>query len=132
MLFILQPAYYFGIFLFPGAERFGYSRLLQVANYPPRGAYSPGDVQNTQAALVQFFQQNGYFQAKIKPDIQVDSTHQLVNVTFHTTLHRRAKFGKVVFSGAPPEQEQKLQRVLRSYFARLRGASDPFQAKLIP
>ncbi len=123
LLFILQPAYYFGIFLFPGAERFGYSRLLQVANYPPRGAYSPGDVQDTQDTLVKFFQQNGYFQAEIKPDIQVDSTHQLVNVTFRTTLHRRAKFGKVVFAGAPPEQEQKLQRVLRSYFARLRGAA---------
>src|SRR6185312_16010912 len=47
----------------------------------------------------------------------------LVNVTFRTTLHRRAKFGKVIFAGAPPEQEQKLQRVLHSYIARLRGAA---------
>jgi outer membrane protein insertion porin family len=123
LLFILQPAYYFGLFQFPGAERFGYSRLLQVANYPPRGAYSPGDVQNTQQGLVQFFQQNGYFQAEVKPEIQIDSTHELVTVVFHTTLHRRAKFGKVVFSGAPADQEQRLQRALRSYTARLRGAA---------
>jgi outer membrane protein insertion porin family len=122
LLFVLQPAYYFGIYQFPGADRFGYSRLLQVANYPPRGAYAPGDVQSTQNTLIQFFQQNGYFQAEIKPEIQVDATHQLVNVTFRIQLRRRAKFGKVIFTGAPPEQEQKLQSVLRSYSARLRGA----------
>src|SRR5207237_10895371 len=103
--------------------RFGYSRLLQVANYPPRGAYSPVDIQNTQAALVQFFQQNGYFQAEVRPETQIDATHGLVNVTFRTLLHRHAKFGKVIFSGAPPEQEQKLQRALRSTMARLRGVA---------
>ena len=123
LLFILQPAYYFGLFLFPGAERFGYSRLLQVSNYPPRGAYSPGDVQSTQQDLLQFFRQNGYFQAEVKPETQIDSTHELVTVVFRTTLHRRAKFGKVIFSGAPADQEQKLQRALRSYIARLRGAA---------
>src|ERR1039457_4110381 len=36
LLFILEPAVYFGIFQFPGAERFNYSRLIQVANYPNR------------------------------------------------------------------------------------------------
>jgi outer membrane protein assembly factor BamA len=123
LLFVLQPAYYFGLFQFPGAQRFGYSRLLQVANYPPRGAYSPGDVESTQKALVQFFQQNGFFQAEVKPETQIDSTHELVNVIFHATLHRRAKFGKVIFPGAPADQEQKLQRALRSYIARLRGAA---------
>ena len=123
LLFLLQPAYYFGLFQFPGAERFGYSRLLQVANYPPRGAYSPGDVQSTQTALVRFFQQNGYFQAEVKPEIQIDDIHELVTVVFHTTLHRRAKFGKIIFSGVPPDLEQKLDRALRSYIARLRGAA---------
>src|SRR5436190_4974479 len=123
LLFILQPAYYFGLFQFPGAERFGYSRLLQVANYPPRGAYSPGDVESTQKALVQFLQQNGFFQAEVKPETQIDSAHELVSVIFRTTLHRRAKFGKVIFSGAPPDQQQKLQRTLKSYIARLRGAA---------
>jgi outer membrane protein insertion porin family len=123
ILFVLQPAFYFGMYQFPGAGRFGYSRLLQVANYPPRGAYSPGDVLGTQNTLLQFFQQNGYFQAEINPETQIDSTHELVNINFHITLHRRAKFGKVIFSGAPAAQEQKLQRALRSYIARLRGAA---------
>jgi outer membrane protein insertion porin family len=123
LLFVLQPAYYFGLFQFRGAERFGYSRLLQVANYPPRGAYSPGDVESTLKALVNFFQQNGYFQAEIKPEMQVDTVHELVNVNFHATLHRRAKFGKVIFSGAPADQEQELQRALKSCIARLRGAA---------
>jgi len=31
--FILEPAVYFGIFEFPGAERFSYARLVQVANF---------------------------------------------------------------------------------------------------
>src|SRR6476661_8819398 len=38
VIFVLQPAMYFGIYEFPGAERFAYSRLLQVSDYPPRGA----------------------------------------------------------------------------------------------
>jgi outer membrane protein insertion porin family len=123
LLFVLQPAFYFGMYQFPGAERFGYSRLLQVANYPPRGAYASGDVEATQAALLQFFQQNGFFQAEIKPEIDVDSSHELVNVNFHVTLNRRAKFGRVIFSGAPPDQEQKLQRALKSWIARARGVA---------
>ena len=38
VLMILEPAYYFGIYQFPGAERFAYSRLIQVTNYPPEAA----------------------------------------------------------------------------------------------
>jgi hypothetical protein len=33
VVFILQPAIYFGMYQFPGAERFSYARLIQVANY---------------------------------------------------------------------------------------------------
>ena len=33
VLFILEPVVYFGIFEFPGAERFSYARLVQVANF---------------------------------------------------------------------------------------------------
>src|SRR3954453_18806002 len=39
VLFVLQPAYSFGIYSFPGSGRFAYSRLLQVSDYPPRGAF---------------------------------------------------------------------------------------------
>lgn len=40
ILFVLQPAFHFGIYEFPGAKSVSYARLLQVANYPPRGACS--------------------------------------------------------------------------------------------
>ncbi len=33
VLFVVEPAVYYGIFHFPGAERFNYSRLVQVTNY---------------------------------------------------------------------------------------------------
>jgi len=123
VMFVLQPAIYFGIFTFPGAQRFAYSRLLQVSEYPPRGAYSPIDVINTTNSLVHFFQQNGYFQAEVRPELKNDDAHKLVNVEFHITLRRRAKFGKVIFEGAPPVLEPKLQGDIKSLRARLRGVA---------
>jgi outer membrane protein insertion porin family len=122
VLLVCEPAVYFGIFDFPGASgRFAYSRLLQVADYPPRGAYSPVDVQDAQASLVKFFQQNGYFEAQVKPEVQTNPPRELANVIFHVTLNRHAKFGNVILKGAPPDQEPRLQRALKSWPARVRG-----------
>ncbi|HSS99203.1 MAG TPA: POTRA domain-containing protein [Terriglobales bacterium] len=121
VMFVLQPAIYFGMFTFPGAQRFAYSRLLQVADYPPRGAYSPIDVTNTRNSLLHFFQQSGFFQAEVHSELKNDDVHKVVNVEFHVTLKRHAKFGKVVFEGAPPALEPKLQGDIKSLRARLRG-----------
>ena len=78
MLLVCQPAFYFGLFDFPGLRGgFAYSRLLQVSDYPPRGAYSPVDIRTAQASLVKFFQQNGYFEAEVKPEMQTDATHEV-------------------------------------------------------
>ena len=44
-IFVLQPAVYFGIYQFPGAERFSYSRLILASNYAPQEPYSPIDIQ---------------------------------------------------------------------------------------
>jgi outer membrane protein insertion porin family len=123
VMFVLQPAIYFGIYSFPGAGRFAYSRLIQVADYPPRGAYSPLDVSHTTDALRQFFQKNGYFQAQVSPELQTDTVHGLVNVIFRVKLDRHAKFGNVIFKGAPPEVEPRLQNALKSYRARLQGVA---------
>ncbi len=66
--FILQPAVYVGMYEFPGAlKEFPYSRLLQVANYNSQMAYSSGDVQQAEDALVKFFRQHGYFLAEVRP-----------------------------------------------------------------
>ena len=124
MLLVCQPAMYFGLFGFPGAVgRFPYSRLLQVSDYPPRGAYSPVVIRTAQASLVKFFQQNGYFEAQVDPEIQTDATHGLVSVNFRTNLNRHAKFGNVILKGAPPEEEQRLQHALKSWMARVRGSA---------
>jgi outer membrane protein assembly factor BamA len=42
LLLVVEPAVWFGLFEFPGAERFSYSRLVQVANYPPQAPFNAG------------------------------------------------------------------------------------------
>ena len=135
VMFVLQPAIYFGIYTFPGAQPFAYSRLIQVSDYPPRGAYSSLDVRHTTDVLEEFFQKNGYFQAEVHPELKTDSAHGLVNVVFHVTLKRHARFGKIVFKGAPPNVEPKLQAALRAWRARLRGeairAGKPYSLRTV-
>lgn len=124
VLFVLEPAIYFGIYEFPGADnRFTYSRLLQVANYPPRGAYTPIDVQDASKSLQRFLQRTGYFQARLKTEIDTDRVHGLANVIFHVDLGRRTKFGNVVIAGTSPEETKKLVDKLQSFWARLRGSA---------
>jgi outer membrane protein insertion porin family len=123
VMFVLQPAFYFGIYTFPGAGGFSYARLLQVSDYPPRGAYSSVDVQNTSDQLRTFFQRNGYFEAQVRSELQTDPAHGVVNVAFHITRNRHAKFGRVILNGAPPELKPKLQGDLKSWRARLRGVA---------
>ncbi len=124
VLFVLQPAVYFGIYRFPGAmEHFAYSRLLQVSEYPPRGAYTPVDVENARQKLVRFFRRTGYFEAEVQPTIQVDRVHGLANVIYNVNLRRRAKFGQVKIAGPTPEETARLQSELHSVMARLKNSS---------
>jgi outer membrane protein assembly factor BamA len=124
VLLTLEPAVYFGMYEFPGAEkRFEYSRLLQVSDYPPRGAYSQVDVANAQKALERFLQREGYFRSDVSTQVQTDRVHGLANIYFNTTLGRKAKFGTVTLTGADAKETAHLQGVLRSFRARLRNAS---------
>jgi outer membrane protein insertion porin family len=123
VLLVLEPAYYFGIFQFPGAGRFSYSQLVQVTNYPPEAAYNADDIQQSTKKLIAYFQQQGYFLATVEPQIRVDETHKLVNVIFHVTLNRRSKFGQIDIAGTTPQQTAKLSHDLQTGWARLRGAA---------
>ena len=124
VLFILQPAVYFGIYDFPGATgHFSYSRLLQVTNYPPRGAYTPFDVQAGVDPWVTFYRRNGFFRAQVRPEISTDRQHGIANVIFHSNLGRRAKFGELNIEGATPEESAHLKQVSRSLLARLRNSA---------
>ncbi len=125
VLFVLQPAIYFGIFQFPGAlGKFSYSRLLQVANYPPRGGtYTQADVEEAKAALLKFFKQNGYFLADVQSLLQVHKDYGVVNVVYHVKLDTHANFGKVIINGTSPQDTAHLEGVLHSLLARLRNSA---------
>ena len=122
LMFVLQPAAYFGVFNFTNATRvFPYSRLLQIANYPKQEPYTARRVEEATSNLRQFLQQNGYFLAEVEPQIHPDFQGKVVNVTFQIDLKQRARLGQVILTGAAPDRTIQLERSLRSWRARLRG-----------
>lgn len=124
ILFVLQPAFYFGIYDFGNATKvITYNRLLQVSNYTTQEPYSAGDIEEAESNLLTFLHQEGYFLATVEPKLQTDQKHGLVNVLFDINLKRRAKFGKIVLSGSSPEETRHLEKALHSIMARLRGDS---------
>jgi outer membrane protein insertion porin family len=123
VLLILEPAIWFGIFEFPGAERFAYSKLVQIANYPPQAPYNASDVQRDSEALVRFFQQEGYFEAEVRPQVNLDVAHNVANVRFMVSLNRKAKFGAIAIADTTPEQAAKMAKSLQGIRARVRGAA---------
>ncbi|MGC2400557.1 MAG: POTRA domain-containing protein [Acidobacteriaceae bacterium] len=123
VLLVAEPAVWFGIFEFPGAERFAYSKLVQVAHYPPQAPYNAGEIQEDSDALVSYFQQQGYFEAEVRPQVDFDAVHRLANVRFQVSLNRRAKFGTVNIADMTPQQAAEMSRSLQSFKARLRGAA---------
>lgn len=121
--FVLEPAIYFGIYQFPGAERFSYSRLIQIANYPTQTPFDRTDLNRGLSRLVNYFQQEGYFQAQVKPDVQVDAARRLANVAFRVSLGKKAKFGAVVIDGLQGDDQGALPHRLSTLMARARGAA---------
>jgi outer membrane protein insertion porin family len=129
VMFVLYPAVYFGVYEFPGAERFPYTRLLQASNYVSQEPYSPVDIQKAKETLTKFFQRNGFFEAEIQPEVQTDKEHGLANVNFKVMLNRHAKFGDLLITGTTPEETDHLKDILHSLRARLRmSAVRPGQA----
>jgi outer membrane protein insertion porin family len=123
VLLIVEPAVWFGIFEFPGAERFAYSKLVQVANYPPQSPYNAGDVQRDSDALLRFFQQEGYFEAEVRPQLNLDTAHNVANIKFMVSLSRRARFGTVAIANTTPGEAANMTQSLQGVRARLRGAA---------
>ena len=123
VLFVIEPAVYYGIFQFPGAERFTYSRLVQVANYVSLEPYNATEVEHDRQSLMHFFQQTGYFKAQVSPSLKIDTQHGTVNVLFHSDLGRKAKFGVIDIAGLPAGETNDLQHRLTTLLARARGAA---------
>jgi outer membrane protein assembly factor BamA len=123
LMFVLEPAYYIGMVTFPGAiKRFRYSRLLQVVNIQDQNIYQQSQVQTAESALLKFFADNGYFQAKMQTEVQTDDQNQLTNIAFNTQLGKHARIGRVDIVGPPAAEDHKLERTLRSLRARFTGA----------
>jgi outer membrane protein assembly factor BamA len=77
VLFVLEPAFYFGVFQFPGAvDEFSYTHLLQVANYSRQEPYAKDHVEKSASQLADFFHQNGYFLATVQPELQTNATNR--------------------------------------------------------
>jgi outer membrane protein assembly factor BamA len=123
VMFVLQPAVYFGTYQFSGGEEFAYTRLLQVASYSPQEPYSPVDIEKGTREIQTFLHRNGYFQSEVHPEVHVDEATGLANVDFQIKLNRRAKFGDLVINGPAPDQAQHLKDMLRSIRARLKSSA---------
>lgn len=123
VLLVLEPAIYYGIFEFPGAAQFAYSRLIQISGYPIQTPYSAQEVEHDRQHLLTFFRQEGYFQATVHTEVQVDKTHHLANILFHTKLARHARFGEIDIAGLPDDQQHHLETSLKSLLARARESA---------
>lgn len=123
VIFVVEPAVYIGMFEFPGAQSFAYSRLVQVSNYEAQVPYNVEDINREQQSLVRFFRQEGYFQATVDPEVKLDADRDVANIVFHVDLKRRARFGRVVITGASQEEAARLNRDLQTFWARLHGAA---------
>lgn len=119
--FVLLPAYYIGMYEFPGALRvYSYSRLLQISNYPMQGPYSPLSVANAESALAQHFRRSGFFQSHVTTSLSIDPQNHIVNVIFPTDLNRRANFGNLTVTGTTPEEAARLEHSVQTFMARFR------------
>ena len=123
VLLIPDSSVYFGIFSFPGAEQFPYSKLVQIANFPPEAPYNATDIESDRQALITFFRQEGYFLCEVTPHTDVQRDHMLANVTFQVKLNHRARFGNIIIANATPEEVTKLTKSLQTVLARARGAA---------
>ena len=95
VIFILEPAVYFGIYEFPGAKRFPYSQLIQAANYPVQEAFNPSEVEADRQSLLGFFRREGNFRADIEPQIRGRSKEFDCEcaVRFHAWRARKIRIG---------------------------------------
>src|SRR5579871_253277 len=118
--FLLEPAYYLGVVDFHGASKdFSYTRLLQVAELSDEDPYDPSRIPASEAALLRFLKRNGFFQATVHAEPQIDDTHELVSVHFNITMGKRARIGEVTIEGPDSGETARLLNSLHSLRARL-------------
>ena len=112
----MQPAIYFGIYDFPeAAQKFAYSRLLQVADYPPRGPYTPWDINHAQEGLKHFLQQSGYFEAEVRPRIDLPVDARIVDALTRKFSDFRSAYTEGGLSVSEFDSFAPTRRTLRQF-----------------
>jgi outer membrane protein insertion porin family len=120
--FLLEPAYFLGIVDFPGSGKyFAYTRLLQVVNLPDEDPYDPSRISVGEKAMTDFLHQNGYFQARVHAEPEIDDSHQLVNVRFVIEMGKQARISTVKVDGPADPLNGRLLHSVKSLRARLSG-----------
>ncbi len=64
-------------------------------------------------ALLRYFQQEGYFEAEVRPQVNLDTAHNLANVKFMVSLNRTAKFGTVAIANTTPDEAASMSKSLQ-------------------
>lgn len=121
--FLLEPAYYVGMVNFEGVAKssFSHTRLLQVVNLQEEDPYDPARIPLAEGALVRFLQRDGYFRAKVDVVLEIDDSHELVNVNFKVALGKQARIGSVIVKGPADSEQTWLLHKTRSLRARFTG-----------
>ena len=80
--FLLEPVYYVGTILFPGAAKaFSYTRLFQAVNYPAQEPYEAARADQGAASLRRWLAQQGYFAAQVKVEMKMDAARKLADIS---------------------------------------------------
>src|SRR6266700_7067209 len=117
--FLLEPAYYLGIVDFPGVGKyFAYTRLLQVVNLPDEDPYDASRIPVAENALRDFLRKNGYFQAQVHAESNIDDAHELVSVKFAVEMGKQARISSVQVEGPENPVSARLLHSVRSLRAR--------------
>lgn len=118
--FLLEPAYYAGVFKFPGAsKRFAYIRLLQAADFSEQEPYDPARIPLAEKALTDFLRHNGYFRATVHGEPEIDDAHEIVNLKFTINMGEQVRISSVTVAGPSPSESADLLHSIRSIWARL-------------
>jgi outer membrane protein assembly factor BamA len=124
LLFILQPASYVGVLDFPGTgTEFPYTALVQATNIPDQSPYFMDLLVSGRLGLLDYFHKHGYFEAEVKPRIQRDDTHQIVNVIFQCIMKEPARLRAIKFTGISEQEGDAMRAALRGIWAKLKRVS---------
>jgi outer membrane protein assembly factor BamA len=97
--------------------------MLQAVNIPEQTPFVEDLVTNGKGALLELFKHDGFFEAKVDPEMQRDEKHLVVNLIYHTTLGKRAKVGDLTFQGATEKEATEMRAALNSLWAKVKGGS---------